>query len=64
MTGNVSVSGEVNLVSIRRGMAMLGRWSKSNGTPGENNKPIIDLRGLVKEYEDLGGTVREVLAYE
>ena len=38
-------------------IAMLGRWSKSNGSPGENNKSIIDLRGLVKEYEGLGGTV-------
>jgi putative ABC transport system ATP-binding protein len=48
---------KVNLVSILQEMAMLGRWSKPNGTPNENNVPLIDLRGLVKEYEGLGGTV-------
>jgi putative ABC transport system ATP-binding protein len=36
---------------------MLGRWSKPDGTPNENNETLIDLRGLVKEYEGLGGTV-------
>jgi putative ABC transport system ATP-binding protein len=36
---------------------MLGRWSKPDGTPNENNKTLIDLRGLVKEYKGLGGTV-------
>jgi len=36
---------------------MLDRWSKSNGTQNENNEPLIALRGLVKEYEGLGGTV-------
>jgi putative ABC transport system ATP-binding protein len=36
---------------------MLGRWSKPDGTPNENNKTLIDLRGLVKEYKGLAGTV-------
>ena len=36
---------------------MFGRWSKPNGTQNQNNEPLIDLRGVVKEYEGLGGSV-------
>jgi len=38
-------------------MAMLGRWSKSNGTQNRDNGPLIDVQGLVKEYQGLGGAV-------
>ena len=36
---------------------MLGRWSKSNGTQNRDNGPLIDVQGLVKEYQGLGGAV-------
>jgi putative ABC transport system ATP-binding protein len=36
---------------------MLGRWSQSNGTQSQDNGPLIDVQGLVKEYQGLGGAV-------
>jgi putative ABC transport system ATP-binding protein len=38
-------------------MAMLGFWTKSNGAQNESIKHFLDLRGLVKEYQGLGGNV-------
>jgi len=36
---------------------MLGRWSKSNGTHKVHNGPLIEVRGLVKEYQGLSGGI-------
>ena len=36
---------------------MLERWSKLNGTQNRDNGPLIDVQGLVKEYQGLGGAV-------
>jgi ABC-type lipoprotein export system ATPase subunit len=36
---------------------MLGRWSKSNDTHKVDNGPLIEVRGLVKEYQGLGGSI-------
>jgi putative ABC transport system ATP-binding protein len=36
---------------------MLGLRSKSNGAQNQDNRPFLDLRELVKEYQGLGGAV-------
>ena len=36
---------------------MSGRWQKPNGSHHASNGPIINLRGVVKEYKGLGGSV-------
>jgi putative ABC transport system ATP-binding protein len=38
-------------------MAIVERWSKSNGTQSQDKGPLIDVQGLVKEYQGLGGAV-------
>lgn len=36
---------------------MLGRWSKTNSAQNRDNGPLIDVQGLVKEYQGLSGSI-------